>query len=286
MLIKEKLKGFIGSVLMTCMPWEVRNIKNESFSISMTKKQTIFNRLIRFSLARRAIEKKDYETLSAYHKNFWSGKNAKLFYDNTTERFNSVFLKFNLDVIEELEQLLKKEPSIHTVCEIGPGSGQVLFYLSNRLSGIKRFVGIDLCKEKVEELNKVNQDTKIEFICQNALSWIKEYGTKNTVFLTNLGVLEYFTQNEVEDLIDHIATRLHPSIFVAIEPVAVDHDLKQENESKCFGGEYSFSHNYPHIFKTSGFSIKFLNEIDISNYRILRLCAVSEDVHKNSTRMA
>lgn len=277
MIIKDKIKGIIGSALIKFMPREVNSIKQGSFSLS-EKEKNVFSRLIRFRLAQRAIEKNDYETLSTYHKNFWSGKNAKSFHDNTTERFNAVFLKYNIDVIEVLEKLLKKERSIDTLCEIGTGSGQVLLYLSNRLPGIKRFVGIDLCKEKVEELNKVNQDARIEFICQNALSWIKEQGTKNTIFLTNMGVLEYFTQNEVEDLVGHIAAQLHPSFFVAIEPVAVEHDLKREHKSQCFGGEYSFSHNYPYLFETSGFSIKFLNEIDIFPYRILRICAVSEDM--------
>ncbi|MFT5701026.1 MAG: SAM-dependent methyltransferase [Desulforhopalus sp.] len=272
--IKDRIKNLIGGLFIIVLPQKAQAIAQEGFTLS-THKRSIIDRMIVFRMVQDKLTKNDFNALSTYHFNFWSSNNATSFHNNTTDRFKSIFLKHNTDVIDAMENILRHEKSIDTLCEIGTGSGQVLFYLSNRLPGIKKFIGLDLSKNQINKLNISNTEPKIDFICENALSWIKNYGSKNTIFLTNMGVFEYFTQNDIEILLEHISTNLAPCIIVIIEPLAPDHDLKLQTTSKCFGGEYSFSHNYPYMFNNAGFNITYLKEKNIQSHRIIKLCAMT-----------
>ena len=262
-------------MLIKMMPDVTEKVVNESFTLNMNKGRHIINHLIRFGLAQNAISKKDYDKISNYHRSFWAGRGAKEFYENTRERFDDVFLMYYTDVINELENLLEVKRYFHTLCEIGTGSGQVISYLAERLPGIERFIGIDLCKEQIDENKIVYGNTNLEFANHSALSWIEEYGKQNSVFLTNNGVLEYFTQRELEKMVGYISRNLSPSIFIAIEPLAIDHDLERDYKSHPYGNEFSFSHNYPHIFSEAGFSIEYQKEIRVIGYRMLKICALS-----------
>lgn len=44
-------------------------------------------------------------------------------------------------------------------------------------------------------------------------------------------------------------------IFIAIEPVGVNHDFNKNPNSEIYGSENSFSHNYVKMFQNSGFTL-------------------------------
>ena len=58
---------------------------------------------------------------------------------------------------------------------------------------------------------------------------------------------------------------LEKIIFVAIEPIGIDHDFDVNPHTQLYGIERSFSHNYPKLFKEAGFNLwheskaKFIN---------------------------
>lgn len=99
----------------------------------------------------------------------------------------------------------------------------------------------------------------MQFVAADAGEWIPKNGQRNTIYLTSRGVLEYFTEQDLLDLLSTISN-MGNSIFVAIEPVGLDHDLDINPHSRLYGGEKSFSHNYKVLFPKAGFSIEYLSE--------------------------
>lgn len=139
--------------------------------------------------------------------------------------------------------------------EIGTGNGDVLNYLSSEFPNINRFIDIDLCQDQIALNNKKYKDNKrLDFIASDAFDWIQTNGHDKTVFVTSRGVLEYFKESQLQELLNTIYN-LGPTMFIAIEPNGADHNFETNPNSELYGHEPSFSHNYPHLFKNAGFNI-------------------------------
>lgn len=101
------------------------------------------------------------------------------------------------------------------------------------------------------------------------------------MLLCNGGVLEYFSPESFDKLLQTLATH-PPSAIVLIEPVALDHDLENETESKVFGYENSFSHNHRYRLNKAGFEILHCTEMRIGNVRWMLMLGKSPDGSKSS----
>ena len=123
---------------------------------------------------------------------------------------------------------------------------------------MKKLIGIDLSEEQVSINNKKFQDnSRMEFVASDGIVWIMKYAKNNTVFVTYGGVLEYFTERRLADFLSYLRV-LEKIIFVAIEPVGIDHDFDVNPNTQLYGIERSFSHNYPKLFKDAGFDISII----------------------------
>ncbi len=139
--------------------------------------------------------------------------------------------------------------------EIGTGNGKVLEYLSSEFPKIEKFIGIDLSQAQIEINKKQYQkNSKLEFVASDAYEWVKENGQSNTVFVTNGGVLEYFTEERLQLFLKEIY-KLGKIYFVAIEPNSIEHNFEANPNTETYGNERSFSHNYPKLFKNAGFGL-------------------------------
>jgi trans-aconitate methyltransferase len=177
--------------------------------------------------------------------------------------------------VAQLRALLARE-SYATVCEIGTGNGLFLEYLSRELTGVRRFVGIDLNCSQIERNREVYAGSRLEFECSEIATWMATGVTGPTIFLA-AGTLECFTQPELVEFLG-LVRRLQTGAAIALcEPVNID--LATTTASKARGSTM-YSHNYPHLLRSAGF-VPFETQIDpidpaIPNYLIVNMVATTE----------
>ncbi|MEM7032142.1 MAG: class I SAM-dependent methyltransferase, partial [Chloroflexota bacterium] len=254
-----KLTGTVGSRLLTLAPIQVDRLVQDGFNFGKNGRHGLFEGILRAGLIRRALAKQNLTELETYHRNFWQSKNGFHFHDGQRNAFEQIFLRhFESDILAHLHILMANH-TYDVVCEIGTGTGQLLDYLANKLPTVERFVGIDLSQDMIDDNLQRYDNPKLEFVVSGGQEWIEENGQPNWIFVTNRGVLEYFLQDKLEAMLGHISQNLAAAIFVVIEPISIDHNLETDFDSKPYGREYSFSHNYPHLFRQAGFEIQYSN---------------------------
>ena len=132
-----------------------------------------------------------------------------------------------------------------------------LDYLSNQFTNIRRFVGIDLNREQILENRETYKDTSLEFVHGEITEWINTQCEKGTIFLA-CGTFEYFTSNELRELLQLIHAKVSPAAIAISEPIELD--LTSEVITKPRGNT-SFSHNYPLLFKHCKYHV-FRQEVE------------------------
>ena len=253
--MKEKVKTIIGNFLIAIYPKRASKLSREGMTISWNNKLSIKDRLIRNTLLKKAEKGGDFDTLAEFHRNYWVERGTEHFsnVDNALHGFFRPKCEFLFD---HLKKLLKGEPNnFKVMVEIGTGNGDVLDYLSTKFTEIDRFVGIDLSPDQIER-NRLHyaENPKLEFIASDGFEWIKENGAEEMIFFTSGGVLEYFTQKRLQEVLEYV-NHLGPAIFVAIEPIGTGIDFTENPNSQAYGPERSFSHNYVKLFAEAGFTI-------------------------------
>jgi hypothetical protein len=231
----------------------------------------LVERLMRFYLAHSDRGNNGGETLENIHKQFWQNQIEDKWFDNTSQKFDE-----SIPALEEPMKKLKQflEQRTHTVlCEIGTGDGRFLDYLRARLSGVERFIGLDLSERRIV-LNRTLYDG-LEFVAGDAREWVPSQDLKQSLFVTNGGVLEYFRPESLETFVRELA-RAGSSLALFYEPLVADHDLDTELEAKLTtAGEYSFSHNYPALCRRAGMDIVSMQVNEKAGYRGICMIASS-----------
>lgn len=229
----------------------------------------ITERLIRYYLAYSDKSATGGQMLEHIHKDFWKNQIDDAWYKKTEQSFDKSLAAL-LPVVDKLRQF-QKENTVEVVCEIGTGDGRFINYLSEVLDQSKRFVGLDICENRINYNKRIYDG--VEFYGGDALEWITAQHLENTVYVTNGGVLEYFSPSSLDLLIQTIH-KSQGCVALFYEPISVDHDLSSDVLTDLTkAGEYSFSHNYPAVFKRHGFDIFFESDNDLAGYRGLCLIA-------------
>ena len=253
--MKNFIKTIVGSILIVIMPKKAKELSNKGMTIDVGL--TLKERLMRHTLLGKAKKDEDFETLSQFHQDFWTNKADEYF---STRFFNNVLEDFFIPKCSFLVDLLKEKldqegGKFNILVEIGTGEGTVLNYLSSQLPNVNRFIGIDLSTAQIESnKNLFSKNKKLEFVASDAFDWIKENRNDHMIIITCNGVLEYFTQSRLQDFFNELNS-FGKVIFVAIEPIGVNHDFLKNPNSEIYGIENSFSHNYVKMFKDAGFNI-------------------------------
>jgi len=254
-MIKNQIKFLLGNLLIALQPKKATELLKNGMTISLKNNLTIKQRLMRYALLKRAEENRDFNSLAEFHNNYWS-KRGKDYFESTDDILETFFIPYCTPIFTHLEKVLKQQPeNFKTIVEIGTGSGDVLNYLSSKFPKIDHFIGIDLSVAQIEiNKNKFSENSGLQFVASDGIDWIKSHGSSNTIFITSRGVLEYFTQQRLQELLEELKN-LGKTIFIAIEPIAADHDFSVNTNSMVFGFERSFSHNYIKLFESAGFNI-------------------------------
>jgi len=211
--------------------------------------------LMRDAIIRKAERNGDFKKLAEFQKAYWVNQGND-FFERTNDSFETAFLPdcaFIFDVLEE--QLAMESSEFNTLVEIGTGNGKVLNFLSSKFPHLRRLVGIDLSPVQIEKNKRSFQENaRLEFVAADGFDWVNEHGRNRTIFVTSRGVLEYFTENRLQEFFNKLNS-LGKTIFVAIEPNGVDHDFSRNPGSQPYGHERSFSHNYAALFEKAGFEL-------------------------------
>ncbi|AWG20858.1 hypothetical protein FFWV33_04520 [Flavobacterium faecale] len=253
--MKELVKHYVGKGLVAIFPEKAKNLSIKGMTIQLHL--PVADRLMRNYIFDKAKKENNFEALSNYHKDFWSNKGEDYFLSGfNTDVLESFFkpkCSFLIDSLEE--QILEQNENYNLFIEIGTGDGTILKYIKDRSTAIDKFIGIDLSKSQTEaNRQRYQNEDKLEFHAADGVEWIKKNGTNKMVVMTSRGVLEYFTQAKLQELFT-ILSQFEKVYFIAIEPTDVDHDYSKNPDSKIFGFENSFSHNYIKLFTNAGFEI-------------------------------
>ncbi|TXE12886.1 class I SAM-dependent methyltransferase [Seonamhaeicola algicola] len=251
----ELLSRTLGIILIKVYPNKANELAKNGMTLVLKGKLNFTERLMRRALLNKVEKDKNHELLSKLHQNYWVKKGDE-FFDSNDDSFHKNFLpdcSFIFNVLKD--ELEKNTLKLHTIVEIGTGNGKVLNYLSNEFPEVKSLIGIDLSPIQTEK-NSLNfkNNNKLKFIASDGLDWVKNYGRSNTIFVTSRGVLEYFTENNLKNLLKEIKN-LGTVVFVAIEPNDINHNFYKNPNSIPYGSERSFSHNYSKLFKEAGFAL-------------------------------
>ncbi len=267
---KARVKVVVGRLAIRFFPARVKELEANLHRY----RGTLGEKFLKAGLFGDAFIKRDHARLVDYHRRHWLSPHVRGYYEESGSRFRGHFLRHHGNLIDALECLLREWPgSCRRFVEIGCGAGLVTFYMASRFPHWKEYIGLDLNDARTLGNNRRNNDPRIRFVTADALPWIRTEGRPHTVFLTNGGVLEYFCREDLVALVDHIAARLKPSLFLCIEPLAADHDLERNDRSRPHGAEMTLSHNYPRIFSQAGYTIEFQAEQFIDGVRWLLLLA-------------
>lgn len=271
--LKQRVKETVGSVLVPLMPERAERVKQESFSMTMGESNFI-DACLRSSIAVTMLQNSAEKELSDYHRRFWERENGTEYHRRFRELALDAFDTHFDFLVNEFNALLKANPNITTLVEIGCGGGTVMNRLPDVIEGIDRFIGIDLSPDTIAENAELFPNPQIEWVAGDAHAWITENGQSNWLFFSFRGVLEYFTQEDLASLFADVADRMQPSIFASVEPLALDFDFSQPN-SRHYGTEYTFSHNYPYLFKNNGFDIVHENIQTFDDHQISTVIATT-----------
>jgi len=271
-MLKSIVKPVLGKLALWAFPNRAKLIEK---TIGDATSYGLLNRIIRAGLIRNI---KEHDRLALLHHSFWTGTAGIRFHKKAGKRFENWFLTGHVSIVDELERLIESNKRKYKyLYEIGCGDGQVINYLSNRLKSIEHFVGIDINADVIALNNQYCMNENLEFTCGNATEWICKNGRPKAIFFTNGGVLEYFSKKQITDLLKKITIDLKPSVFAIIEPLATNYNLETETDSRIFGNEFSFSHNYKKLFMTNGFTILYQRETMTGGHRWILMLSKTQE---------
>jgi predicted TPR repeat methyltransferase len=269
---KDALKLMAGWVAERALPGLGREIDE----CRNTARAPRLKRAILYSRLRRAQSRGDIAAIENALAAFWKGNSGDEFHDHYADARLNLFLEHHSKVIDALAGVLEKSGArFSRLVEIGCGDGSVLAWCAERLPDISEAIGLDINAAVIERISAKQPAGKFSFVNAEARDWLVANPRSGTVMLSNGGVLEYFSQDNLDRLLQALASSPSAAI-VLIEPVAPGHDLQSNAGSFAFGRENSFSHNHRCRLEDAGFDVVFGEEMQISNTRWMLMIGVIE----------
>lgn len=268
---KHTLKQVIGRILIKFMPERAAQIRNQSFSMSVGERN-IIDTLLRAGVAHQLDKENQHDEMSRYHQQFWAGEQGAAYHRGVREIVIDVLGNHFEFLVPDVNALIAEQPNLTTLCEIGCGGGTLLTQLSKQLNGVDRFVGVDLSPAIIEENKRLYPE--IEWAVGEGLQWVRENGPSNTIYLSFRGVLEYFTEQNLDALFTEVAQNKPGSVFVLVEPLGLDFDFERDMQSRTYGTEYSFSHNYRHLLERNNYDVRTFEVVRLDDHQLCAAIAV------------
>lgn len=268
---KETLKLAIGRVAEVAFP----SLGREIDELRAPGHAPRLKRAILYSRLRRANAHGDTAAVERALAAFWRGGPGEQFHAQFNDERFKVFRETHSGAIDALAGLIRESGDrFSRLVEIGCGDGKVLADCAARLAVIDHAVGIDINGAVIDRAAaEYVDDPRLSFTNAEAREWLTAHPQPGTVLLSNGGVLEYFSPENLDRLLAVLAAAA-PAAVVLIEPAAPDHDLANDPESHVFGREYSFSHNYRSRLAKAGFEVALEEETRAFGARLMLIVGV------------
>ncbi len=273
-LLRRPLLLGLGRVLINALPGWSEQLRRGELGDEMPGLATraavaaIVSRELRAGRARQ---------LTGLHDWLWRGDSQSLAYhERTLGRFQSHFLVHHAELVPELRRMMAARPAdFHTLCELGCGTGLLLEHLHGKLPKVRRWVGLDRSVAQTAANRAHFEGSELQFSAGDLRAWVPENVAAGWVLLTNGGVLEYLAEAAVREFASHIARCCRPAALAVIEPLAAEHDLDRDADSRPYGQEHTFSHNYVDVFAKAGMRVVYRRDMMIGAQRWFLLLAVT-----------
>jgi SAM-dependent methyltransferase len=268
---KDTLKLMVGRMAELARP----DLGREIDDARNTARAPGLKRAILYARLRRAQARGDVAAIETALAAFWIGDSGDRFHDRFAEERFNLFREHHAVVIDALAGVLKASGGqFSRLVEIGCGDGQVLAWCAKRLPSITEAIGLDINAAVIARVSAAQPaGGRLSFARAEARDWLIANPQPGTVVLSNGGVLEYFSQDNVDQLLRALA-QARPAAIVMVEPVAPAHDLATQPDSFAFGHENSFSHNHAQRLHQAGFEVAFSLEMDISQVRWILMIGI------------
>lgn len=268
---KDTLKLTLGHAAAFALPGLGREI-DEGRNPARAPK---LKRAILYARLRRAQSLGDAAAIEHALAAFWKGGPGDKFHGNFAEERFDVFREQHAPVIDALDSLVEGcGGGFSRLVEIGCGDGAVLAYCADRLPWVAEAIGLDINAAVIARAaSEYRADARLSFANVEARDWLTTNPKPGTVMVSNGGVLEYFSQENVDRLLQALALA-SPAAIVLVEPAAPDHDLDSQADSFVFGHEYSFSHNHRRRLGEAGFEVVFEQETHAFGARLMLMIGI------------
>jgi Methyltransferase domain len=252
--IKRRAKVALGQALSVLFP----NRQDQIQRAERPLPYALLDRLIATALMDRLIRQGRTDIIAEIHKHIWRRPDVLAWYATTEDWFTNRFLTEQVDFVDELQKVVS-ESKYHSLCEFGCGRGLLINYLASRLGGVQRFIGLDLNEHQIE-LNRARfSNPKLSFVATDALAWLNQQPQPGWIFFS-YDALPYVPEVELEALLNNFRAKLAPTLFAIMEVIDVKHDLERELTSRPFDGVLHLSHNYPELFRRTGYTVRYRDE--------------------------
>jgi len=241
------------------------------------------DRLIRSAMFWWRSRDKSGSALSNLHQNFWRAQSAGDYYSGTKGRFEKVFLP-NFDHFLDLAATEMKKHNLENIVEIGCGDGQLLRHMKQRIPA-ERYIGIDLSEDQIDENKRSDKELGLEYHSGDAADWVISESPTNSLYVTGLGVLEYFTQSQLTSLLKSISGNAPPACVLFIEPIDAQAELSEFDKSYVAGEEHSFTHHYPNRIQECGWRMLHAEQVLLPPYRWFVAIAISNNPANGDQKM-
>ncbi len=254
--LTKSIKSLIGSVVASACP----EVAMDLYRRPVREPSRLVERLILCHLRARAIHQNRNRFFERLHRDFWQGGGGDVYSENCGDLLDDLCLTQQVAELQELHSLWSKL-RMERMVEFGTCNGRLLDHLHDRFRPADPSTGIDINAEQIRRNQEKHDPSTLTFFAGDAQAWLEGsagsegYRQGKTLFISNGGVLEYFSRTQLDQMLSHIRSECANSLFFASEPVAADHDMEREKGSLPFGKELSFSHNYADVFEANGFEL-------------------------------
>lgn len=217
------------------------------------------------------------EDLTPLHRWLWRSEQALDIHALCEERFENLWTPHLSEICTPIAEIVGQQPEhFTTLCEIGCGTGTVLKDIARRLSPNElQYIGLDLCEPQIAQNEANNRAENFKYVAADAQQWLPSQLNAGWITITNGGVFEYFTAEQLSSLFKSIHDSARPGILALAEPIPNDFDFTSENESRAWQAEKTLGHNYPLLVKNAGLEIVFQKDILIDDLRWLLIVAAT-----------
>ena len=259
-IFEKSPRTILGNLLYPFMTARVQKIMVSFFT---SQEEDFIGRCLKEAINDRYYRQDDETILRENRTKFWGASHSRSWHDHHEKeaaRNYAERMKFKTPLVEWIK-VYAKANNLQLICDVGTGMGHFLFILREEVSKVSicNFVGLDLNKACIEEANKRNHYPDVVFLHSDAREFISEKGVPNSLYVF-CGTMEYFTQNELENILELIKAK-KPAAIAISEPINLD--IKKEYDSQP-RGNIAFSHNYVHLFNKHGYRVvhKKIDQID------------------------